>query len=115
MMSWLLWSGSVMGQDTSMLYGYRFGHFENISDPERSAANVRRHLDLVRRQGVPIESLVWDEAAAGAGRGTGRSADRFITLGLVHPAAALDNQAGPLEVCVERGVMRLYTVHLLEG
>ncbi len=58
MVLWLLMSGLSQGQDAAPLHGYRFGHFENISDPERSANNVRRHLATAERLGVPIEAYL---------------------------------------------------------
>ncbi|MFT5680879.1 MAG: hypothetical protein ACI8RZ_001785 [Myxococcota bacterium] len=58
MVGWLLMIGLSQGQEASPLYGYRFGHFENIADPQRSAENVRRHLELARQQGVPLEAYL---------------------------------------------------------
>ncbi len=57
MVGWMLLMGTVLGQDAP-LYGYRFGHFENIADPQRSAENVRRHLEHARRAGVPLEAYL---------------------------------------------------------
>lgn len=57
MVGWMLLMGSGLGQEAP-LHGYRFGHFENISDPQRSAENVRRHLEHARRAGVPLEAYL---------------------------------------------------------
>ena len=53
----LLLCGLSLGQDAPV-YGYRFAHFENISDPERGAANIRRHLEMAQEQDVPLEAYL---------------------------------------------------------
>lgn len=57
-MSWLIWSRLLLAEPTAPWVGYRFGHFENITDPQRSSDNIRRHIALSQSLNVPIEAYL---------------------------------------------------------
>ncbi len=54
----VLWLSAASGQAAAPLHGYHLAHFEHISDPERSAENIRRHLALAKERGVPIDAYL---------------------------------------------------------